>query len=67
MAAQHLAAIQIQGAIRRFLYRKRKETNMLFPYFQQKRLQEQRKQLQMQTALLAQNMQYASPQQQMQY
>lgn len=45
MAAQHLAAIKIQGAIRRFLYIKRKETGMLIPYFQQKRLQGQRKQL----------------------
>jgi len=45
MAAQHLAAIKIQGAIRKFLYIKRKKTGMLIPYFQQKRLQEQRKQL----------------------
>ena len=33
MAAQHLAAIKIQGAIRKFLYTKRKRTGMLIPYF----------------------------------
>jgi hypothetical protein len=38
MAAQHLAAIRIQGAIRKFLYKKRKDTGMLIPYFQMKRL-----------------------------
>ena len=30
MAAQHLAAIKIQGAIRRFLYRKRKQDKKNF-------------------------------------
>lgn len=43
MAAQHLAAIKIQGVIRRFLYRKRKLSGMLIPYYQQKRLQQERK------------------------
>jgi hypothetical protein len=28
-----LAAIKIQGAIRKFLYKKRKETGMLIPFF----------------------------------
>jgi hypothetical protein len=71
MAAQHLAAIKIQGAIRRYLYKQRRETGMLIPYYHQKRLQQERKQLQIQSSILAQahgnNMQYAQPQQQMQY
>lgn len=61
MAAQHLAAIKIQGAIRRFLYYRRKQTGLLIPYFQQKRLQGQRKQLQAQTNMIMQNMQFANP------
>lgn len=39
MAAQHLAAIKIQGLIRRFLYKKRRETGLWIPYFQEKRLE----------------------------
>ena len=34
MAAQHLAAIKIQGVIRQFLYKKRKQTGMLIPFYQ---------------------------------
>ena len=71
MAAQHLAAIKIQGAIRRYLYKQRRETGMLIPYYHQKRLLQERKQLQIQTSMMAQahanNMQYAQPQQQLQY
>lgn len=64
MAAQHLAAIRIQGVIRKFLYKKRKDTGMLIPYFQMKRLQAERKQLQAQITVMAQNLQnqqYANP------
>ncbi len=71
MAAQHLAAIKIQGAIRRFIYRKRRETGMLIPYYQQKKLQQEKRQLQLQISLMAQtqanNMQYTAPHQQFQY
>lgn len=67
MAAQHLAAIKIQGAIRKFLYKKRKMTGMLIPYFQHKRLQQQRKLLLHQTSIFAANIQYANAQQQLQY
>jgi len=62
MAAQHLAAIKIQGAIRRFLYLKRKKTGMLIPYFQQKRLVQQQRQLLQQTSMIAANMSYATAQ-----
>jgi hypothetical protein len=71
MAAQHLAAIKIQGAIRRFLYNKRRKTGLLIPFYQRKRLQQEKKVLQLQATLMAEafnfNMEYATPEQQAQY
>lgn len=53
MAAQHLAAIKIQGAIRKFLYRQRRRQGMggvltgVYAQWQERRLLQDKKNLQM--------------------
>jgi len=67
MAAQHLAAIKIQGAIRRFLYRQRRRQGLggvltgVYAQWQERRLLQDKKNLQMQINLMASQMNQQSP------